>query len=77
MVHVTPPMSSPDVITQSSLDDEEGWAEADKYALQHSRFPEVFAIGGAARLTASKTGVAVREQAPVSALAGNDVERAQ
>ena len=73
MIHVTPPMSSPDVIKQSPLADEKGWVEADKYTLQHPRFPEVFAIGDAAGLPTSKTGAAVRKQAPVLALAGNDV----
>ena len=65
MIHVTPPMSSPDVIKQSPLADEKGWVEADKYTLQHPRFPEVFAIGDAAGLPTSKTGAAVRKQAPV------------
>ena len=73
MIHVTPPMSSPDVIKQSPLADEKGWVEADKYTLQHPRFPEVFAIGDAAGLPTSKTGAAVRKQAPVLALAENDV----
>jgi len=65
LIHVTPPMSSPDVIKQSPLADEKGWVEADKHTLRHPRFPEVFAIGDAAGLPTSKTGAAVRKQAPV------------
>jgi sulfide:quinone oxidoreductase len=65
MVHVTPPMSAPDVIKQSPLANEQGWCEADKLTLRHPRFPNVFALGDAAGLPTSKTGAAVRKQAPV------------
>lgn len=65
MIHVTPPMSSPDVIKQSLLADDRGWVEADKHTLQHPRFPEVFSLGDSAGLPTSKTGAAVRKQAPV------------
>ena len=65
MVHVTPPMSAPDVIKQSPLANEHGWCEADKLTLRHPRFPAVFSIGDAAGLPTSKTGAAIRKQAPV------------
>ena len=65
MVHVTPPMSAPDVIKQSPLANEQGWCEADKLTLRHPRFPDVFSIGDAAGLPTSKTGAAIRKQAPV------------
>jgi sulfide:quinone oxidoreductase len=65
MVHVTPPMSAPDVIKRSALANEQGWCEADRSTLRHPRFPEVFAIGDAAGLPTSKTGAAIRKQAPV------------
>lgn len=65
MVHVTPPMSAPDVIKQSPLANEHGWCEADKLTLRHPRFPDVFSIGDAAGLPTSKTGAAIRKQAPV------------
>ena len=65
MVHVTPPMSAPDVIKQSPLANEQGWCEADKLTLRHPRFPDVFSIGDSAGLPTSKTGAAVRKQAPV------------
>jgi sulfide:quinone oxidoreductase len=65
MVHVAPPMSAPDFIKQSPLANLAGWVEADKYTLQHPRFGNVFSLGDAAGLPTSKTGAAIRKQAPV------------
>ena len=65
MAHVTPPMSAPDVIKQSPLAGPTGWVEADKFTLQHPRFPNVFPIGDCSGLPTSKTGAAIRKQAPV------------
>ena len=65
MLHVTPPMSAPDVIKNSSLANPAGWADVDKYTLQHPRFPNVFPIGDCSGLPTSKTGAAIRKQAPV------------
>jgi sulfide:quinone oxidoreductase len=65
MIHVTPPMSAPDLIKTSSLANEAGWVEVDKYTLQHPRFPNVFPIGDCSGLPTSKTGAAIRKQAPV------------
>lgn len=65
MIHVTPPMSSPDVIKSSPLANPAGWVEVDKYTLQHPRFPNVFPIGDCSGLPTSKTGAAIRKQAPV------------
>ena len=65
MVHVTPPMSAPDVIKKSPLANEQGWCAADKHTLRSPRYPHVFALGDAAGLPTSKTGAAVRKQAPV------------
>lgn len=62
MVHVTPPMSAPDVIKKSPLANEQGWCAADKHTLQCPRYPNVFALGDAAGLPTSKTGAAVRKQ---------------
>ena len=68
LLHVVPPQSAPDVVKRSPLADAAGWAEADKYTLQHPRFPEVFALGDNSSLPTSRTGAAVRKQAPVLAL---------
>lgn len=65
MVHVTPPMSAPDFIKDSPLGNEEGWVEVDKHSLRHVRYPNVFGLGDNSSLPTSKTGAAVRKQAPV------------
>jgi sulfide:quinone oxidoreductase len=65
MVHVTPPMGPPDVVRSSPLADQNGWCAADKHTLRSPTFPNVFALGDAAGLPTSKTGAAIRKQAPV------------
>ena len=65
MLHVTPPMSAPNFIAQSSLADKHGWVEVDKYTLRHTRFANVFSLGDCSNLPTSKTGAAIRKQAPV------------
>jgi sulfide:quinone oxidoreductase len=65
MIHITPPQSAPDFIRNSPIANESGWVEADKYTLQHPRFPNIFTLGDAAGLPSSKTGAAIRKQAPV------------
>ncbi|QDU98890.1 NAD(P)/FAD-dependent oxidoreductase [Lignipirellula cremea] len=67
MIHVTPPMSAPDFVSQSELAGEAGWVEVDKHTLQHTRFANVYALGDASSLPTSKTGAAIRKQAPVLA----------
>ena len=65
MIHVTPPQSAPDFIRQSSLVDEEGWVDVDPYTLQHKTYSNVFSLGDVSNLPTSKTGAAIRKQAPV------------
>ncbi|GED16315.1 NAD(P)/FAD-dependent oxidoreductase [Aneurinibacillus migulanus] len=65
MIHVVPPMSAPDFIKMSPLAAESGWLEVDQYTLQHKRFHNVFGIGDCTNLPTSKTGAAIRKQAPV------------
>ena len=65
LLHVTPPMGSPDFISQSSLADSGGWVDVDSKTLQHTRFPNIFGIGDCSNLPTSKTGAAIRKQAPV------------
>jgi sulfide:quinone oxidoreductase len=65
MIHVTPPMSAPDVVKRSPLADAAGWVDVDRDTLQHVRYPNVFGLGDASNLPTSKTGAAVRKQAPV------------
>jgi len=65
MLHVTPPMEAPDFIKNSLLADENGWVDVHKYTLQHKRYSNVFGLGDASSLPTSKTGAAIRKQAPV------------
>jgi len=65
MIHITPPMSAPEFVAKSELAGDEGWVDVDKYSLQHNRFANVYALGDASSLPTSKTGAAIRQQAPV------------
>lgn len=65
MIHVVPPMSAPDFIKNSPLAASNGWLNVDKYTLKHQCFDNVFGIGDCTNLPTSKTGAAIRKQAPV------------
>ncbi len=65
MIHVTPPQSAPDFVRTSPLANAAGWVDVDKNTLQHLRYNNVFSLGDAAGLPISKTGAAIRKQAPV------------
>lgn len=68
MAHLVPPQSAPDWVKESPLADPAdpfGYVQVDKHTLQHVRYPEVFALGDAGSTPNSKTGAAVRHQAPV------------
>lgn len=64
-LHVTPPMSAPKFIAESGLANAQGYAEVDQYTLQHTKYPNVFALGDASSLPTSKTAAAVSSQANV------------
>lgn len=66
MIHVTPKMGPPDFIKSSPLADEAGWIEVDPQTTQHRRYPNIFGLGDASNLPTSKTGAAIRKQAPVT-----------
>ena len=66
MIHVTPHMSAPDVIKKSKLAASTGWVEVDKHTTQHTRYANVFALGDCSNLPTSKTGAAIRKQAPTT-----------
>ena len=65
MIHVTPPQSAPDFVRNSSIANEAGWVDVDKYTLQHNKFKNIFSLGDASSLPTSRTGAAIRKQAPV------------
>lgn len=65
MIHVTPPMGPPDLVKNSVLANAAGWVDVDKHTLQHPKYKNVFPIGDCSGLPTSKTGAAIRKQAPV------------
>jgi len=65
MIHVVPPMHAPDFIADSPLADEDGFVEVDSGTMQHTRYDNVFGLGDNSNLPTSKTGAAIRKQAPV------------
>ena len=66
IIHVRhAPMSPPEFVRTGPLANADGWIEVDKFSLQHVRYPEVFSLGDASNLPTSKTGAAIRKQAPV------------
>ncbi len=65
MIHVTPPQSAPDFMKTSPLANAAGWLDVEKHTLQHIKFNNIFGCGDAANLPASRTGAAIRKQAPV------------
>lgn len=66
--HAVPPQSAPDFIKNSPLADANnpyGYVEINKNTMQHTRYPNVFALGDCTNAPCSKTGAAIRKQAPV------------
>lgn len=70
LLHVVPRQSAPDWIKASPLADPDnpgGYVQIDKNTMRHTRFDNVFALGDAGSSPNSKTGAAIRKQAPVVA----------
>jgi sulfide:quinone oxidoreductase len=70
MMHLVPPQSAPDWIKKGPLADPNnaaGYVEIDKHTMQHMRYANVFSLGDAGSSPNSKTGAAIRKQAPVVA----------
>ena len=68
LLHVVPPQSAPDWLKRTPLADPAnpaGYVDVDKHTMQHKRYPEIFALGDAGSTPNSKTGAAIRKQAPV------------
>jgi len=70
-IHVVPPMRAPDAVRNSPLPWKagplaaDGWIEADKATLRHTRYPNVFAVGDIAGVPRGKTAASVKWQVPV------------
>jgi sulfide:quinone oxidoreductase len=69
LLHAVPPQCAPDFVRQSPLATKDGpvpgWVKVDKHTLRSPDFGNVFALGDASSLPTSRTGAAVRKQAPV------------
>ncbi len=66
--HTVPAQSAPDFIKNSPLADANnafGYVEVNQHTLQHSRYKNIFALGDCMNAPCSKTGAAIRKQAPV------------
>lgn len=68
MLHIGPLQRAPEFIRQSPLAHRDGamvgFINVDIHTLQSPEYPNVFALGDAAGLPTSRTGAAVRKQAP-------------
>ncbi|CAL4061214.1 unnamed protein product, partial [Meganyctiphanes norvegica] len=63
MLHVTPPMSAPDVLKKCSLlTDAMGFLNVNKQTLQHVDFPNIFGIGDCTSAPTAKTAAGVAAQ---------------
>lgn len=73
MLHFTPPMEAPDFMRHSPLAITEGklrhggWAKVDEGTLIQPDYPNIVVLGDVAGLGTSKTGAAIRIQAPIAA----------
>jgi sulfide:quinone oxidoreductase len=70
LLHVVPRQSAPDWIKASPISDTDnpgGYVQIDKNTMRHNRFDNIFALGDAGSSSNSKTGAAIRKQAPVVA----------
>lgn len=68
LAHIVPPQSAPDWIKRSPLADTDNpgkYVNVDKKTLRHPDYPNVFALGDCTTTPNSKTGAAIRKQAPV------------
>ena len=72
-LHIVPPMSAPDFVKNSLVSvpiDEKnqgGWVKVDKETLIHSKYINIISLGDVAGIPTSKTGAAIRMQAPIAA----------
>lgn len=72
-LHIVPPMSAPDFVKNSPLVITEGelrhggWVDSNEFTLIHNKYPNIISFGDVAGLPTSKTGAAIRIQAPVAA----------
>lgn len=66
VLHAVPPQRAPEWIAGSGLaasDDQHGFVDVDPETFQHSRHPEIWAVGDAATVATRRSGGAIRQQA--------------
>ncbi|KAJ2450300.1 hypothetical protein GGF42_004526 [Coemansia sp. RSA 2424] len=64
-LHVTPPMKPFDFIKSSAIANAAGFVDVDKGTLQHTKYPNIYAIGDCSSLPTSKTAAAAAAQSSV------------
>ncbi len=67
LLWAAPPQRAPKFVRESPLSGASpyGWVPVDRHSLRHVTYPEVFALGDACDAPTSKTGAAIRAEAPV------------
>ncbi len=65
MLHVVPPMSTHSFIRNSDISDASGFVNVDKFTMQHLKYKNIFSLGDCSSLPTSRTGAAIRKQAPI------------
>ncbi|XP_033126219.1 sulfide:quinone oxidoreductase, mitochondrial-like [Anneissia japonica] len=64
-LHVTPPMSPPEILKNSPIAAENGFLSVHKETGQHTKYPNVFGIGDCTDIPTAKTAAAVAAQSGV------------
>ena len=67
MIHVCPPQSAPDFVSDSSISNQAGWVDVDHETLQHNKYENIFGLGDVTATPNAKTAAAARKQAPIVA----------
>lgn len=73
MLHFVPPMSAPDFVKNSEVsapidnDRPGGWVKVDPATLVHPKYKNIISLGDVSGIPTSKTGAAIRKQAPIAA----------
>ncbi|XP_049869412.1 uncharacterized protein LOC126369161 [Pectinophora gossypiella] len=65
LLHVTPPMRTPDCLHCSTLATETGHLDVDRHTLQHIRYSNIYGLGDCTSTPNSKTAAAVAPQSHV------------
>lgn len=65
LLHVVPPMGTPEVVQKSPLANAAGFIDVDKETTQHLRYKNVFSIGDASSLPTARTAAAIRASFPI------------